>query len=558
LGWKSIFLNSRLTQLHLLRALVHWALLSSDAIRQIIDDAYKLPQNSRAERQELDITSTLGVQPLFTIKGDNYYLVEGKDTRFRIYHETNPRHKITNFSSVAEDKPSLISLAEKLDEGGKLEKEFAQTIRETVIARIEAAEHRRIKAEQAALRLAMWKAATPVYNTRTRGKKVNYSELERDEFDEDDDEVSSRGRRTRDRADRQVVEYTASGRMVKRPKVDGVNGSLRESTRTTYGDEESEEEMEWSVYSDQGETDVEEEEEEGDDYEYDLGQRTLLVTLKIPKRAAAVKPMEDMIVVNGSSPAPQKVRAPTTPPKPQFSPQRSPSGYPATGPYRSPTQFTGPTPYGGAASPPLPFKSAQLSPQLIPRPIFPSPPAPMPYQTSTMWTHPSPPRSMQPQPYRPQNYAIAQFRPPSPPPSQVPQPLPRRQGTSIQESSLASSITNSNLLSTAQKSSISDIPAQNPLSTQKEASNTPGASSAEHFRSAFPTNHGGMQTTGSTASDIPPNALSYINGIKSHHPTNGKETSIAKEFRDSEIIKVDHPYQPTIPKMGSDTPKEQP
>ena len=142
------FTAERLIQLQLLRALVHWALLSSDAVRQIRDDAYKVSPNTRVDRDELDANTGLGVIPLFTIKGDNYYLVEGKDTRFRIYHETNPRHKIINFTSVAHDKPSLIELSEKLASGGKLERELSEIIRDTIIARIEASEQRRTSGDQ--------------------------------------------------------------------------------------------------------------------------------------------------------------------------------------------------------------------------------------------------------------------------------------------------------------------------------------------------------------------------------------------------------------------------
>jgi hypothetical protein len=414
----------------LLRALVHWALLSSDAVRQIIDDAYKLPPNSRVEREELDANSGLGVIPLATIKGDNYYLIEGKDTRFRIYHETNPHHKIINISSVAEDKDSLIAFAGKLSEGGKLEQALGTTIRETIIARIETAEQRRIRAEQAAIRLATWQASAPVYNTRTRGKKVNYSELEGGSASDEDDERGSR-RRAREGRDQQAVEYTASGRMVKRPRT--ANGMETREIVMKEDPEDSEEEMEWSVYSDKGETEEDDIEDEGDEEEvedYDIQDRKLLLHFKIGKerlRNVTTKPVN---VINGNSnilrlgsPLEQPIsRQPASTaqqsvPQPgQYHPS-SPRVYPGNVPSRSPTQSFAPTSYARGPSPPVPIRSTQLSPRPTPQAMTsknpfhssPTPPQPRPSQT--------PPQPYgQPQPFRQSPYPVAQYQAPTPSP----------------------------------------------------------------------------------------------------------------------------------------------
>lgn len=434
-----------------------------------------------------------------------------------------------------------------MDGGGKLEKEFSKTIRETVIARIEAADQRRIKAEQAALRLAMWQASAPVYNTRTRGKRVNYSELEKDD-DEDDDEGSSRGRRSEknQRGDRQVVEYTASGRMVKRPRVEGVNGSLRESTRIKYDDEseeeKSEEEMEWSVYSDKGETaDEAEDEEEGEEEEYDLGRTSLLVTLKLPKQQSKLPAaMEDMIVVNGGPPP--KAQPPTTPPRPQLSPKYSPSqSHPITIPYRSPTQFSAPVPYGGAASPPLPIKSVQLSPQPIPRATFTSPPQPSPAPSPYQMPRQSPPHaqvhSIQPQPYRPQTYAIAQFRPPSPSRQTPPVPLSSSQEPGIQQTKFTSTVTGQNALPVGPQTSPSIISTKPPHIQQSSPSL--GGPVAIPPETAIPNKLGGMPNSSTTPSEKPLNGTPCVNGVSIRNSANGREGTEAKDMRHAEIIKGD-------------------
>ena len=391
------------------------------------------------DREELDVNSGLGVLPLSTIKGNNYYLVEGKDTRFRIYHETNPHHKIINITSVAHDKPSLVEFSEKLaKEGNKLEQELSVIIKDTIIARIEAAEQRRLKAEHAALRLAMWKASAPVYNTRTRGKKVDYSEYGKDSEDDEDEEgeSDSRARRSERRAaaagERESVEYTASGRMVKRPRLNGV-----ERTKMKDEAEESEEEMEWSVYSDKGETENDDDEEEGEEEEYDIGGRSLVVKLKVGKER--LKAITGRHPVNGKSMSPKTMHTTQRTPQPsgfpsqQMDHQQSPKQYqpppqyhpyhqspPRVYPKNTPPTHVAPIPYTGG-SPPIPFRTVQLSPQPILRPAPPQD-RPQSYQQPQI-THP-----FQQSPYPQQSqYQMAQFV--RPPPQTTPSTYPPLNGT---------------------------------------------------------------------------------------------------------------------------------
>lgn len=399
---------------------MHWALLSSDAVRQIIDDGYKVSPHLRVDREELDTNSGLGVLPLHKIKGDNYYLVEGRDTRFRIYHETNPHHKIVNISSVAHDKPSLVEFAEKLSTGSKLEQELAGAIRDTIIARIEAAEQRRVKAEQAALRLATWQAAPPVYNTRTRGKRVDYSEFGKDS-DSDEEEGGGRGRRSeRNRGEREIVEYTASGRMVKRPRLNGVDS--RESRKKEEPEpEESDEEMDWSVYSDKGETEGDDDDgEDGEDEEYDIGGRSLVVCFKITKEGLKSATSGELSgPVNGKTDSPMTTynASPSYPLLPSVSvakPYQQGPNHAMNVPYRSPMQTAGPVPYAAGASPPISSRPIQLSPRPIPRPLAHnrvsqglSRPQPYPHPQIS----PQPYRPSQTGSFRPAPYSMTQYQP---------------------------------------------------------------------------------------------------------------------------------------------------
>lgn len=391
-----------------------------------------MPQNSRVEREELDINTGLGVLPLATVKDDNYYLIEGKDTRFRIYHCTNPYNKIVNISSVAEDKPSLLAFAEKISTGSKQEQNLGMTIRETIIARIEAAEQRRVKAEQAALRLAMWKASVPVYNTRTRGKRVDYTELEKDSGSEDE-EGSRGGRRSERNRDRETVEYTASGRMVKRPRMD--NGTEIRESRLKDEDEDSEEEMDWSVYSDKGEvSDGVDDEEEGEEEEYDLRRRTLIVKFRVSKdRLKAVATIGDCVPVNGLPKASQKSSEPRPAQHPAQHPSKShqpqysqfhyyspPKVYTPTIPRISPSQSAAPLPYTGGASPPLALRPVQLSPQPIPQPFAQSPSPAYPQPSLYRSYQASPQESASSQSPRQSPYAVAQFQLQASPPHTQP------------------------------------------------------------------------------------------------------------------------------------------
>ena len=308
-------------------------------------------------------------------------------------------------------------------------------IKDTIIARIEAAEQRRLKAEQAALRLATWKASAPVYNTRTRGKKVDYSEYgkdsEDDEQDDDDGESDSRAKRSERRAaaagERDTVEYTASGRMVKRPRLNGV-----ERIKMKDEAEESEEEMEWSVYSDKGETENDDEEEEGEEEEYDNAGRSLVVKMKVGKERLKVV-MDGLPSVNRKSVSPktmhktqrippqttgfpsQQTHHPQSPglskhyqPTQQYHPyhQSPPRVYPTNTP---PTHVT-PVPYTGG-SPPIPFRTVQLSPQPIPR-AAPPQVRPQSYQ-QPQTTYPTPHPFQQSYPQQ-SPFQTAQFVRPSP------------------------------------------------------------------------------------------------------------------------------------------------
>lgn len=118
------------------RALILWALNSSEAIQATLKDSYK------QQRQEDDLNQPLSVQP-WGRDGykRRYWLIEGReDTHFRMYRESNPALKTNTWWSVADSIEASRELAEKLQEEGS---QAARRLRDqihTAIPRFEAGE----------------------------------------------------------------------------------------------------------------------------------------------------------------------------------------------------------------------------------------------------------------------------------------------------------------------------------------------------------------------------------------------------------------------------------
>ena len=101
-------------QLTLLRALIIWALGSSEAVQAIIKESYK------QARHDDDLNQPLSVQP-WGRDGDKrrFWLIEGQeDTHFRLYRESNPALKHNTWRTVAGSIDELKEVATKLGEEG--------------------------------------------------------------------------------------------------------------------------------------------------------------------------------------------------------------------------------------------------------------------------------------------------------------------------------------------------------------------------------------------------------------------------------------------------------
>ena len=101
-------------QLNLLKALVTWALSSSDAVQALLKESYK------QVRREDDINQPLSIQP-WGQDGQKrkYWLIEGQDdTEFRLYRESNTKRKTVTWWSVAGDVDELKTVAARLAEEG--------------------------------------------------------------------------------------------------------------------------------------------------------------------------------------------------------------------------------------------------------------------------------------------------------------------------------------------------------------------------------------------------------------------------------------------------------
>ena len=110
-----------LSQLTLLRALVLFAMSSSKAVRDIIDQAYK------GKRQEDDSNIKLSVQPWGSDSDKRrYFLVEGlDDTSFRVFRESNPagfNRTWWNMAGSIDELKFLTGRLETHDRGPKAKK----------------------------------------------------------------------------------------------------------------------------------------------------------------------------------------------------------------------------------------------------------------------------------------------------------------------------------------------------------------------------------------------------------------------------------------------------
>lgn len=132
-----------------MKALINWALTSSEAIRGIIAESYK------GSRHEDDLNIPISVQP-WGRDGDKrrYWLIEGRgghlipicqshgliivcyvdDTPFRLYRESNPALKTVTWISIAGTIDEIRAVAKDLEEedGSK----HALALKEKIMAAI--------------------------------------------------------------------------------------------------------------------------------------------------------------------------------------------------------------------------------------------------------------------------------------------------------------------------------------------------------------------------------------------------------------------------------------
>ncbi|KAK9367125.1 hypothetical protein V1509DRAFT_567547 [Lipomyces kononenkoae] len=217
-------------RLEFLLALVHWSLISSDAVRKILSKGYS------GNRLEDDRNCELAVSPIgMDSERKRYYLVEGlNDTRFRLFRETNPRKRFVNWTSVASTHDELRRYTEQLKELDTSRHAKALTEKLAVqLPRLEAGEQKRKRQSYRIQRKQIQDETAAVaaefggmYRGRTRGKRVNYNPAEGDQELEDYLEDEGQGRRHGRISTRRsspgtdssaAVYTTASGRASRRP-----------------------------------------------------------------------------------------------------------------------------------------------------------------------------------------------------------------------------------------------------------------------------------------------------------------------------------------------------
>ncbi|KAG5513319.1 hypothetical protein PMAC_001382 [Pneumocystis sp. 'macacae'] len=211
---KGFYSLSASDKLKLLCCLVDWCLMSSEAVRSFIDENYK-------DRSSNDTKNALLVHPLGKdAKNRKLWLIEGNDTPFRVYRESKSRSGSVKWKSIAGTVDELRQYALSLSNNSSLNViALVPKILNQICPRIEKAQIRRDKLDANRARLAALNIEPALLGMRTRGKRIKYtfSDDENDDDSNDDVQVSVFKRKNSFHLNKSV-QYTASGRMIKRPR----------------------------------------------------------------------------------------------------------------------------------------------------------------------------------------------------------------------------------------------------------------------------------------------------------------------------------------------------
>lgn len=270
-------------QITALKALINWALTSSEQIRTIIAENYK------GSRRDDDLNVAISVQP-WGRDGEKrkYWLIEGRgmdgtpgglrtvtnglldDTPFRLYREKNAGSMDRTWINIAGTIDEMRQVAHELEEDDGTKHAMAlKTKIDSAILRFEEGEkvclsllritstyshdgvQKRQKREYRATRKAMFSQpnGASLYEGRTRGKRIRYNFSDAD--DDKDSEETRSGRSTRNTPLPEAPRFTASGRQIRKPQT-GLYGEVKiNGSRGTSAGSETEAPPPFSYAEDQ-------------------------------------------------------------------------------------------------------------------------------------------------------------------------------------------------------------------------------------------------------------------------------------------------------------------
>ncbi|OLL25967.1 hypothetical protein NEOLI_002728 [Neolecta irregularis DAH-3] len=161
-------------RLRFLRCLVDWALLHSDTVRQMCEENFSCKRSKQ-------LLNPLAVHALGkNSQKKKLWFIEGSgsNSRFRVYRETDSMKKTVSWKTCAGNVDELRKLADDLSEETTNEaRNLGTKVRETILPRVAAAQTRRERAEVAKQRTAALNSDPTIYATRTRGRRIDYSNL---------------------------------------------------------------------------------------------------------------------------------------------------------------------------------------------------------------------------------------------------------------------------------------------------------------------------------------------------------------------------------------------
>lgn len=214
-------------RLRLMYCLLDWSLTESKVVRDRIEEAYKNRTAPRIQTQNPYELSVIGRDD----RKHGYYLLKGKNTRFRLYVETDLTKTPARWYSICSTLEDLRLYTSQLSDSARTVRcrkivDDLASIHIPEVERAEEARRQNLLRKQRALQERSRRAAYIIDReeaqgeraSRTRGRRVDYNNMLQGQGDDEDGRDTSRAGTRYNTPDFSTPQSSRSGRMLKRPR----------------------------------------------------------------------------------------------------------------------------------------------------------------------------------------------------------------------------------------------------------------------------------------------------------------------------------------------------